>query len=233
MNDILSIIGTIASVGSVPLSIYLFIKSKEDKIDKTKREIVRILSHQIGDRRKLTSFEIQAVINSKTQENKVSQNKIHINEIVEDLVSDTISNPLLNSNIKDEILEELRKVYYKNEVYLKIESIERKTKASSSKEMDEELAREIKDLLAKTKESIYHEVENRTKRYSDLFASIATAATLTFAITAVVGKANYDKLSTPIYEFLAANDFYIAIATGIVISIVSGIILLLSRKTKK
>ena len=56
--DFFSIIGTVASIGSIPLSIYLYIKSRENNIDKVKREIVKILSHQIGDRRQLTSFEI-------------------------------------------------------------------------------------------------------------------------------------------------------------------------------
>ena len=40
--DFFSIIGTIASIGSIPLSLFLFIKSKENNIDKVKRDIVKI-----------------------------------------------------------------------------------------------------------------------------------------------------------------------------------------------
>ncbi|HJS00219.1 MAG TPA: hypothetical protein VJ780_04725, partial [Flavobacterium sp.] len=114
--DFFSIIGTVASIGSIPLSLYLYIKSKENNIDKVKREIVKILSHQIGDRRQLTTFEIKTVINSKTREAKIDNDKITVNHIIEDLVSETISNPLLEKTIKETIISELKKIYFKSEL---------------------------------------------------------------------------------------------------------------------
>ncbi len=111
--DFFSIIGTVASIGSIPLSLYLYIKSKENNIDKVKRDIVKILSHQIGDRRQLTTFEIQTVINSKTRETKIDNEKITVNHIIEDLVSETISNPLLDKSIKETIISELKKYILK------------------------------------------------------------------------------------------------------------------------
>src|SRR4051812_18711686 len=97
MNDFISIIGTIASVGSIPLAIYLFLKSKENSFDKVKRDIVRILSHQIGSNRQLTSLELQSVINSKLRDNKIGLNNITADEIIEDLVTEVISNPLIDN----------------------------------------------------------------------------------------------------------------------------------------
>lgn len=67
MNNILQIIGSIASIGGIPLAIYLFLRSKEAKLIRLKREIVKILSYQIGEGRNLSIFEIQAVIDSKLE----------------------------------------------------------------------------------------------------------------------------------------------------------------------
>ena len=86
MEYILTILGTIASLGAIPLSIYFYLKSKENKFDKVKKEIVKILSYQIGEERELTAFEIQTVINSKLRENRFKTNIVSIDEIVEDLV---------------------------------------------------------------------------------------------------------------------------------------------------
>lgn len=65
------VIGSLASIGGVPLAIYLYIKSKEGKIDSVRREIVKLLSYQIGEGRNLKLFEIQTIINSKLREKKL------------------------------------------------------------------------------------------------------------------------------------------------------------------
>ncbi len=78
MNELFTITGSIASIGSIPLAIYLFIKLRESRFDKIKREIVRILSYQIGENRDLRIFEIETVINSKIRENRIKPNSISI-----------------------------------------------------------------------------------------------------------------------------------------------------------
>jgi hypothetical protein len=100
MEQVLTILGTIASLGAIPLSIYFYLKSKEAKFDKIKKEIVKTLSYQIGEEREITAFEIQTVINSKLRENGFKTNTIKIDEIVEDLVSETISSPMIDRNRK-------------------------------------------------------------------------------------------------------------------------------------
>ena len=108
MENLLSYIGSIASVGSIPLAIYLFLKSKEDKIDNVRRQILKIISYQIGENRLLSEFEINKIINSNIRNNKLDRHSISMENILEDLVSDTVSSPLLNTDRKDEILKNLK-----------------------------------------------------------------------------------------------------------------------------
>ncbi|WP_312173021.1 hypothetical protein [Chryseobacterium sp.] len=233
MNDILSIIGTIASVGSVPLSIYLYIKSKENNIDKTKREIVRILSHQIGEKRELTSFEIQTVINSNSRSNKIDIEKISVDEIVEDLVSDTISNPLLSLEVKETILRELKNVYTKSELLTSIDKLEKETRKSELNKISSEIIEDkIKSILLKR--NVQQKSEKNEKSISESFRFLAAiVATITITLS-FIGKQKYDSfLSQPLYNFLQQNDFYIAIAFGALISLITGIILIIKIKLKK
>ncbi|SFD41645.1 hypothetical protein [Algibacter pectinivorans] len=235
MNDILSIIGTIASVGSVPLSIYLYIKSKENNVDKTKREIVRILSHQIGDRRELTTFEIQTVINSKARENKINTEKISVNEIVEDLVSDSISNPLLDNEIKDSILKELKNVYTKSKILGSIDELEKDTRTDKDGKISEKnIEEKIKKIISERNEQKINDLKRKTKRTSELFGIIALIITSLTILLTVIGKGKYDEnLSEPIYSFLRQNDFYISITGGIITSIIAGGILGIRNRMKK
>lgn len=231
MDNILSIIGTIASVGSVPLSIYLFIKSKENNIDKTKREIVRILSHQIGEKREITSFEIQTVINSNSRNNKINIEKISIDEIIEDLVSDTISNPLLSPDIKENILRELKNVYTKSEILNTIDRLEKETRDIAVNKT-EEIETEIKTILLNRNYDLHK--HHNEQRISETFGLFAIVLALLTTLLSFLGKQKYDsKISEPLYEFLKNNDFYIAIGFGFIVSTLSGIFILFKNKFKK
>jgi len=50
MKEIFTIIGSIASIGSLPLAIYLYLKSREAKYNRVFREIVNIQSFQIEEK---------------------------------------------------------------------------------------------------------------------------------------------------------------------------------------
>lgn len=104
---LIGIIGSLASVGAIPLSIWLYLRSQEERLTTTRREILHILSYQLGEGRPLTLFEIHAVIESKTRAKKLKLGLITPKQIVDDLVTDTIANPLLHSGRKAEILSEL------------------------------------------------------------------------------------------------------------------------------
>lgn len=234
--DFFSIIGTVASIGSLPLSLYLYIKSKENSIDKVKRDIVKILSHQIGDRRQLTTFEIQTVINSKTRETKIDNEKITVNHIIEDLVSETISNPLLDKSIKETIITELKKIYFKGELLTSIDNIELETRTESEKKTnDVNIEKEIKTIIEKRRE-INEVIENKYKRVartSESFAIIAGMMTILASVLTFVGKEKYDNFSKPLYDFLQKNDFYIGIILSVVTATLASIILAIFKKVKK
>ncbi|MCD8423593.1 hypothetical protein [Tenacibaculum finnmarkense] len=235
MNEILSIIGTIASVGSVPLSIFLYLKSREEKVDKVKRDVVRILSHQIGEQRELTTFEIQTVINSKSRENKIDTAKITIEEIVEDLVSDTISNPLLDKQIKENIITELKAIYFKGKLFETIDELEKSSRTAENDTATEEKIKEL--ILQRQTEELKNKIEKteyKRKRLSESYAMIAAIMTLGATIFTLMGKERYDKVfSYPLYEFLEKNDFYIAMFTSIIAAVISSLFLGLRRKFKK
>lgn len=234
--DFFSIIGTVASIGSIPLSIYLFIKSKENNIDKVKRDIVKVLSHQIGDRRELTTFEIQTVINSKTREAKIATDKITVNQIIEDLVSETISNPLLDKAIKENILNELKKIYFKGEILTQIDKLEVETRKSKGGDDNKhEIESELKRII-ESRGKIKNTLENQYKkvrRSSELFALIAAFTTIIASVLTFIGKDKYDNLiSKPLYEFLQKNDFYAAIGTSLIAGLLSSLIFSLYKKAK-
>ena len=239
MNDFFSIIGTIASIGSIPLSVYLYIKSKENNIDKVKREIVRILSYQIGDRRQLTTFEIQTVINSKTRDFKINNSKITVNEIIEDLVSETISNPLLDKGIKETILLELKSVYFKSELLLTIDNLERDTRPDKQEKLDDlqveaeikKIIKTRKDLTEKHKELL--ENKNRlASSVSNYFGLIAAVMTLLIAVLSLIGKQKYDNLNKTVNDFFEKNDFYVGLIASIVTALLTGIFTYITWKFK-
>lgn len=111
MSVFLQTIGAIASLTSIPLAVYLYLRSKDARFDRIKRDIVKILLYQIGEERKLKKDEIFVVITSKLRENRLKTNLITVNEISEDMVAEIISSPLINKERKADILSELRKMY--------------------------------------------------------------------------------------------------------------------------
>lgn len=111
METVLTYIGSIASIGGIPLAIYLYLKSREDKIDKIRRQVLQIISYQIGEKRDLRTFEIEKVINSNIRNNKLAIGSITVSNIIEDLISDTIASPLLDPERKNQIMHNLQKIF--------------------------------------------------------------------------------------------------------------------------
>jgi hypothetical protein len=109
LAGILGVIGSVASVGAIPLSIWLYLRSQESKLLATRREIIRILSFQLGEGRPLSLFEINAVIDSQLRARKLKPGTVTPRVIVDDLVSDTLANPMLAPGRKQGILLELER----------------------------------------------------------------------------------------------------------------------------
>lgn len=107
MGSFLQVIGSIASIVGIPLAVYLFLRQREARHLKLCQEICKTLSYQLGEGRNLSHFEIASVIESKCREFKSKPGRITQNEVVEDLAAETISNPMLDSGRKEQILENL------------------------------------------------------------------------------------------------------------------------------
>jgi len=221
MNDLISIIGTIASVGSIPLAIYLYIKSKENTFDKVKRDIVRILSHQIGSGRQLTTFEIQAVINSKLRDNKINPVNISVDEIIEDLIAEVISNPLIDNEKKEFYLNNFKTIFSKGKLLAFIDSmtLDDLTKDTSKVEINEKVETIIKKEVEARKD-----FELKSKKVDSLaswFGVIGSTVTVILGILTTMG----DKFV--VAPFFDTINKYQEVST-LLISLFAGLLTLLS-----
>jgi len=122
MNEILQIIGSVASILGVPLAVYLYLKSQVQKYANVRREIVKRLSHQIGEGRTVGLFELNAVIDSLVRENRLRKGSITGNSVIEDLIAETVSSPLLDSGRKEQLIKELSEVHSIGKVFQAIQS---------------------------------------------------------------------------------------------------------------
>lgn len=217
MSNFFQIIGSIASLVSIPLAIYLYLKSKENKFDQLKRDVIKILSYQIGDERKLTTFEVQTVINSKLRENRLDRNLIDVSNITEDLVTEVISSPLIDKQRKTNILQNLKSIYIKGEILEKIEALSLEEENNGT-ELQEE---KIKAIIRKKHElesSIESNIIEHRQRLSSLFASISTLLT---AVT-VIFIFSTDYLDQAVIDMVYKYDFFIPLIAGFLTSILAG-----------
>ncbi len=234
MNDFFQIIGSIASLISVPLAIYLYLKSREAKFDRLKKDIVRTLSYQIGDERTLTTFEIKTVINSKLRENRIKIDSISVSEVIEDLVTETISSPLINKDRKTDILLNLKKIYFKGELFDNIDSIQQDDNITWSN-LEEKFKTIIEQNTSTDKRLI--ELKEKNDRYrerlSSMFAVLAGIITIITAIISFIGKDQWKAINTPVYENLKEYDFLISLIAGIFTSLVAGVATYFIRQKMK
>jgi hypothetical protein len=237
MTDLISIIGTVASIGSIPLAIYLFLKNSEERKDKVRRDVVRTIAFQIGNGRVPTSFEIQAIINSKSRESKINSSLIDFNDVIEDLVAEIISTPILSSEMKDKYISTFNLLYTRGQVF---EIIDRLTVKNITDEQNENVERDIKQLLEK-KESIDKEVKkikDKTTRYSEVFGYVASTLSLVgVVLTMSMAKLPFDTL-TNVKVLFTDNKDVVNITLGLVVSIIAAVgmelfIKIFNRKDKK
>ena len=229
MDDLFSIIGSIASVGSIPLAIYLYMKTKEAFIEKIRREIVRILSYQIGENRELTIFELETVINSKLREGKVKSGAILESEIVEDLVAETISNPLIDDKRKEPILQNLKKLYYKGNLYEMVDNFD-------IGDIDDEtnsvqtMGKVIREIITENEE-----VEKELSRLTELkskyqrggitgpFAVISSIMSIVLALSILTSETNLDGILGPLSKIFTSNSVLNSVIGGSFTSIFAGL----------
>lgn len=107
MSQLLQWIGTFASIISVPLAIFFYYKTIDGKYERVKKELISLFSSYIGTGNKLSLFYISSVINAKMRENNLKTGCITTESIIEDLIVEIISNPLLDNESKKSILHDL------------------------------------------------------------------------------------------------------------------------------
>lgn len=112
LDSIFSLLGSVASIVAIPLSVYLYLRSKEARAARVRREVVKTLSYQIGEGRDLNLFTISTVIRSRIRDEGVRDDSISVGQVVEDLVAETITEPMLDTNRKDQILQNLARLYH-------------------------------------------------------------------------------------------------------------------------
>ena len=113
------------------ISYFFYFESKLDSLNKIKREIIRTISLQIRENRELTNFELKTVINSKLRENRKKEGSILIIDVIEDLVAEIIASPLIDSNRKKSILENLVNLHDENSSNIPLHNYHFKYKKTS------------------------------------------------------------------------------------------------------
>ena len=114
MSQLLQWIGTFASIISVPLAIYFYYKTVDGKYEKIRKELINLFSSYIGTGNKLSLFYLSSVINAKLRENNLKAGCITTISIIEDLIVEIISNPLLANDTKKSILFDLEMLIHPN-----------------------------------------------------------------------------------------------------------------------
>lgn len=173
MGDVLQLIGSIASIVGVPLAIYLFLKSQVQKYANVRREVVKRLSYQIGEGRTISVFELNAIIDSIVRENRLKKGAISPSSVIEDLIAETVSSPLLESSRKEELVKELSHIHSLGKVYNTLENDEelfqKFLEFLDAKPEGKEKSEKIASELEKRKES---SVES--SKVPEIFAIVAT-----------------------------------------------------------
>lgn len=238
MNNFFSLLGSIASIIAIPLAIYFYLKQKEAKNDKVRKEITKILSYQIGESRELTTFEIQAVINSKLRENKIRSDSILVSETIEDLIAETMASPLLDEKRKEIILDNLKRLYNKGELYEAVEKFDVK-QIKTNNEFELTLEERIKELV-ETRKQVENDLQisnvkkiELQEKYSSYFARMTTLiAALAGMITLLPSLKSDSKLIDffgSIFKSGNSKGITISIIIGITLSIIASFFAYLAR----
>lgn len=222
MNDIISLIGTIASIGSIPLGFYFFIKGKEEKRDKVKRDIVKILLYQLNDSNLVSIFEIQSVINSKCRESKVHVDTITMTEIIDDLLSEIISNPLLQKESKTTFIANLK--YLSHRILTSTDSnfkTENVTIQNIQNIDQDKLETELQNAQRKIKE------KDKSENFSELFRLVTTLLAGLLGVGVAASDILFNK---NLWEDIIKNNAFVTTLIGGLVTAVLGLLISLFVK---
>lgn len=147
-------IGTIASISSIPVAVIIFQKQRKSVFEDTRREILKKLSYIVADDNEITSVEVLSVIKSTLRFNNINENKVLATEIIEDMIAEVISNPLLDGERKVKINENLKSVMTEFLIITNITSMK-------SEDKKEYLSNYIKEnTINKSEDNILNKINN-------------------------------------------------------------------------
>ena len=211
MNDVLSIIGSIASIASIPLAFYLYLKSQAEKFMNVRRDIVSRLAFQLGEGRTLTMFEVQAVIDARLRENRLKFGSIRPNEVIEDLVTETIASPLLDPGRKEEIVRTLSSLHTLGKLYSAVQDSQKIFEdflaflhSSKPDKESEQLVEAIK-----SEELGKKSISNQTP---EIFGAIASVITILSLLLTLADFAGTKQLLPKFFDNEILTSFGISIA---------------------
>lgn len=115
MDSSLQILGSILVAAAVPLVLYLYLNIREARREalyqRLRTNVARTLACQIGEGRTLAVFEIRSVIDAKMRDWPVRPRLLTVAEVVEDLVAETMTTPMLDGQRKEQIVDNLRQIH--------------------------------------------------------------------------------------------------------------------------
>ena len=228
MTDLLSIIGSVASIVSVPLAIYLYLKSVAEKFLAVRKDIVTRLAFQLGEGRTLTLFEVQAVIDARLRESRLKMGSIRSNEVIEDLVTETIASPLLEATKKEEIVRALSDLHSLGKLYgavkdstILFQDFLSYLKTSKTPAESEQLVQAMKsEELQKTKSSA---------QTPELFAMVAGIVAALASLAQVADISGAVQLLPKFFN----SDILTSIGLGVVGSVLAAVITVLIQNRRK
>lgn len=117
--------GIIASILSIPLSLYIYNLQRQATDTKIKRDIVKTLLLEIANGTKISESDIKSIINAKLENVKFKSN-ITYSIINNELFLELLSNPFIDKDKKHEIwalLHNIPKYYNPNEINFKFKKV--------------------------------------------------------------------------------------------------------------
>lgn len=231
MSQLLQWIGTFASIISVPLAIYFYYKTVDGKYEKIRKELINLFSSYIGTGNKLSLFYLSSVINAKLRENNLKAGCITTISIIEDLIVEIISNPLLANDTKKSILSDLEMLIHPNVTIPDGKLAGGLENENADKKDNDERRRKFAEALRK-EESIIVEMDidkeqTLTKEKSSLIITLVSIVATILSSLVSTGQV------TEIFKIVDLTSTVTQIIIGIVVAIIVSVALFLIEKVHK
>ena len=217
MNSIFNFIGTFASILSIPLAIYFYLKSSDARQNRIRLDIIRSISYRIGEGAALDKSEVSAVFNSKLREYNVRKPYFSETTILEDIIADAVSNPFLESSKKTQIILSVGNVL---ESYLIHDGTRANEKSHETKE----------DYATLLKEKATHQRQTMDSLRSSIFMIISSTAALLLTTLSITFE---KQISPPALTSDFSIEAFISVLVSIIAGVLSLVIVSISKKNKK